>query len=72
MVPNPIARELAAARADELVARARMARQARRHGRTRPTGRDAGWRFSLGLALLSAGLRIAGPTALDTPRGGAR
>jgi hypothetical protein len=72
MVPNPIARELAAARADELVARARMARRARPDGRERPTGRDAGWRVSLGLALLSAGLRIAGPTAFDTPRGGAR
>ncbi len=72
MVPNPIARELAAARADELVARARMARRARRHARTRPTGRDAGWRGSLGLALLWAGLRISGPAALDTPRGGAR
>lgn len=70
MVPNPIARELAAARADELVARARMARRARRHGRGRRG--DAGWRASFGLALLSAGLRIVGPSSLETPRGGAR
>ncbi|MGZ4108189.1 MAG: hypothetical protein ACXVP7_00730 [Actinomycetota bacterium] len=71
MLPNPIGRELATARADELVARATAARRARRHARGRRTDGDAGWRVSLGLALLSAGLRMVGPSALEIPGGGA-
>ena len=70
MMPNPMfGRALAMARADELRTQARGAGHPRRSIREPGAGsRTARLRRSLGLALVTAGLRVLGPNGLDVER----